>query len=277
MSRQTGYSFGLVDDWRLYDTVAEDYERSLAQRTLVPGRDLIALAEPAPGARVLDVGTGTGVVARAAEEIVGPDAVVVGVDTSLGMLTAGLSARPGLRLAVAEAIDLPFRDGSFDLVLANFVVSHFTKYETALFDMIRILRRGGRLAVSAWGPSNDEFMRTWRELAEGVAGRALLADALNRAMPWEERFADRARMQETLRDAGLRPVRVEAREYRFQMSLEDYVVGRETAATGRFLREMLGAAGWESFRRRVRETFRERFPDPLTDFRDVVLAVGTKP
>jgi hypothetical protein len=76
---------------------------------------------------------------------------------------------------------------------------------------------------------------------------------------------------------GLHPVRVERREYRFQLSLEDYVTGREIAASGRFVRDMLGPEGWDSFRERARARFRERFPDPLIDFRDVLLAVGTKP
>ena len=90
-------------------------------------------------------------------------------------------------------------------------------------------------------------------------------------------FRDPRRLEETLRDAGLRPVVVERRQYRFEMSPEDYVTGREVAASGRFLRDMLGSQMWESFRERVRTSFRERFPDPLVDFRDVLLAVGTGP
>ena len=48
-------------------------------------------------------------------------------------------------------------------------------------------------------------------------------------------------------------------------------------ATGRFVREMLGENDWAAFTwERVRATFAERFPDPLHDRRDVLLAIGTK-
>jgi SAM-dependent methyltransferase len=193
------------------------------------------------------------------------------------MLLEAHRARPALRLAAAQAIDLPFKEGRFDVVTAGFVVTHFTKYETALFDMLRVMTPGGRLAASTWGEREDEFQRTWREQVEQVATKEMLRGAMAKVMPWEDRFRDPRRLEETLREAGLRPVRVERRQYRFEMSLEDYVISREVAASGRFLRDMLGPRLWEPFRKRVRSLFRERFPDPLVDFRDVLLAVGTKP
>ena len=121
-----------MDDWRSYDGIAETYERINAPRLAQPAGDLVALAQPPHGGRVLDVGTGTGVAASAAASLLGPEGVPVGVDVSLGMLAQAARSRPSLRLAAAEAIDLPFRDATFDAVTANFVVSHFTKYQTAL-------------------------------------------------------------------------------------------------------------------------------------------------
>jgi ubiquinone/menaquinone biosynthesis C-methylase UbiE len=268
---------GASGDWRSYDQVAADYERVHAPRTAQIGADLVTVAGVLPGERVLDIGTGTGVVAEAARQGAGDDTLVVGVDASLPMLLEARRARPSLRLAAAQAIDLPFRDARFDVVTAAFVLTHFTKYDTALHDILRVLTRGGRLAVSVWGEREDEFQRTWREQVEQVATKELLRGAMARAMPWEDRFRDPKRLEETLREAGLRPVRVERRQYRFEMSLEDYVISREVAASGRFLRDMLGPRMWDSFRDRVRALFRERFPDPLVDFRDVLLAVGTKP
>ncbi len=264
-------------DWRGYDDIAEAYERLSAPRTAPIAADLVALVDPPSGGRVLDVGTGTGVGAEAAQKAVGSDGVAVGVDRSTGMLLVGSRARPSLRLAAAEAIDLPFRDGTFDAVTANFVLSHFTKYETALFDMIRVLKPGGRLAVSAWAETDDEFQKTWRRLVDEVATHELIQDALDRAVPWEARFRDRHMLEETLRDAGLHPVRVERRQYRFQMPLDDYIATRESAASGRFVQDMLDPQDWESFLERAHKEFHERFPDPLTDFRDVLLAVGTRP
>jgi ubiquinone/menaquinone biosynthesis C-methylase UbiE len=266
-----------VDDWRSYDGVAETYERVHASRLAEPARDLVSIAGPPAGGRVLDVGTGTGVGAAVAQEAVGTAGFALGVDVSTRMLSVGVGARPGTRLAAASAIDLPFRDGTFDVVTANFVISHFTKYQTALFDMIRVLKPGGRLAVSAWADGNaDDLQKTWLELVEGVVGQELLADVHAQAVPWSERFSNRGALEETLMEAGLRHVRTEPHEYRFVYALEDYVDGLETWSTGRFVRSMLGDASWEGFRRQVRQVFAERFADPVNDFRDVWLAVGTR-
>ena len=181
-------------------------------------------------------------------------------------------------MAAASAIDLPFRDGTFDVVTANFVVSHFTKYKTALFDMIRVLKPGGRLGMSSWADNNtDDLQKTWFGLVEAAVGQLLLRDIHAQAVPWGERFADRAALEEALMDAGLRQIRTERREYRFTYALDEYVEGLGTWSTGRFLRSMLGPAGWESFRTRAREVFEERFSDPVNDFRQVWLAVGRKP
>ena len=237
----------------------------------------MALAAPPAGGRVLDVGCGTGVSTEAAQEAVGGGGLAVGVDMSLGMLSVGRKIRTGLRLAAAEAIDLPFRDATFDAVISNFVIAHFPKYDTAFFDILRVLRPGGAFAVTAWGSNTDEFQKSWRQLAEEVAGQELLDDVFNQVLPWEDLFADRAGLEGALRDAGLHPVRVEQREYRVQMSREDYLAGRQSAVSGRFLRSMLGEEGWKPFMERVRAVFADRFPEQLTDFRDVNLAVGTKP
>jgi ubiquinone/menaquinone biosynthesis C-methylase UbiE len=266
-----------MDDWRRYDDVADTYERVHAPRVAQVARDLVAVAEVSPGARVLDVGTGTGVAAAAASEVGGPEGLVVGADVSLGMLRVARRVRPQLHVVAASAIDLPFRDRSFDVVLGSFVVSHFRKYQTALFDMLRVLRSGGRFALSSWADKPDDLQKTWGELVESAVGPGLLSDARSQAVPWADRFADRTAIEETLIDAGLRHVRTERREYRFVYPLDQYVDGLSTWSTGRFVRSMLGEAGWERFRDRARATFADRFADPLNDFRDVWLAVGTKP
>ena len=95
-------------------------------------------------------------------------------------------------------------------------------------------------------------------------------------MPHRGRFSDKHKLEETLRDAGLHPVRVEAREYKLGLSREDYLQGRAGSVSGRFIKDMLGDDGWRSFLDRARAVFEERFPERLTDFRDVLLAVGTK-
>jgi len=262
-----------VNDWRSYDEVAETYERVHAPRLLEVARSLCALARIEAGDRVLDVGTGTGVAAQAASEA---GAHAVGVDRSVGMLTVARRERPEIAFAVAEAIDLPFRDATFDVVEGNFVLSHFRRYDTALFDMTRVLRPGGRIALSSWSDSNDEMQATWGELVGSVVPKEMLEPVWAAAAPWHAKFADRQAVEDVLIQGGFRHVRTEKRRFHFTYTQADYLAGLEIWAVGRFVREMLGDGGWEAFRTRARAGFAERFADPLNDFRDVILAIGTK-
>ena len=263
-----------LDDWRSYDDVADLYERTRAPIHEAPARDLVSRIEPPEGGRFLDVGTGTGVAAQAARAAVGSEGLVVGIDPSVEMLRR--ARRRGVLTVAGEAIDLPFADGTFHAVSASFVIFLFQRYETGLFDMVRVLRPGGRLGVTTWANRNDEFAKTWRDTAESFTGPQLLRDAVARAAPWEERFSRPEALEQALRDAGLRPVEVERRQYRHTVAVEDYLQGRETSAMGRYLRATLGEALWDRFRERTREEFRRRFPDPLGDTSDVLIAVGTK-
>ncbi len=262
-------------DWRSYDGVAETYERIHAPHMAIPARDLVAFADPTPGSRALDVGTGTGVALVAALEALGGTGLAVGVDRSIGMLRTGAVAHPGLR-AAADAVDLPFRNGAFDLVTANFVIHHFVEPRGALFDMLRVLKPGGRLAVSTWTDGKDDLSDTWRELLLEVVEEEMLDDVVGQAVPGRDRFADREKLEETLLDAGLRHVRTDKREYRFDYALDDFVEGMGTISSGRFVSEMLGPRGWDSFMGRAKTVYRERFADPLHDFSHAWLAVGTK-
>jgi ubiquinone/menaquinone biosynthesis C-methylase UbiE len=262
-----------MSDWRTYDSVADTYERVHAPRLADVARDLASMTSLPPVSRVLDVGTGTGV---AAQVFVDEGHGVVGVDESLEMLRVARRVRPGIPVAAAQVLDLPFGDGLFDAAVGNFVLAHFNKVDTALFDIIRVLRPGGRVAFSSWADSVDAYQEAWREMVEQVVPREMLEPAWAEAAPGHERFRHRVAVEEALIDAGLRHVRTEIAKYHWTYSLDDYLEGLEVWATGRFVRDMLGERGWEDFRARTRAVFAERFPDPLNDFREAVLAVATK-
>jgi ubiquinone/menaquinone biosynthesis C-methylase UbiE len=263
-------------DWRAYDSVAEGYRRFLEPVTGPPGADLVALLQLHPGARVLDVGAGTGASSRAA---VGDGVAVVGADPSVRMLTVAQGIGGGPRYVASATIDLPFRDATFTHLIGNFVLSHFPKYETALFEIFRVLAPGGRMGLSAWamGEDDDEFSTTFQSVLEEFAEHEILRDAHDRAVPWEERFSDPNRLKDALHEAGLRDIWVEKRRYRVETNPDDYVSSRQITSMGRFLRQMLGEDLWGTFDRRAREVFRARFPARFNDFHEAVLAVGHKP
>jgi ubiquinone/menaquinone biosynthesis C-methylase UbiE len=270
---RTPVPFWAMGDWRSYDRAATTYERIHAPRLAEPARDLAKLSGVTTGTRVLDVGTGTGIAAAVALEL---GATAVGIDPSEGMLEVARAAHPTVEFLAAQAIDLPFPNGSFDVVLGNFVLAHFTKVETALFDILRVLRPGGVVGFTTWTDGRDAFTDTWRELVSSVVPNDLLEPTMDKVIPNHDRFTKRAAVEEVLLDAGLRHVRTEPTQYEWRYGRDEFVDGLTVWATGRFVREMLGEDGWEGFLERARATFAERFPDPLHDRRDVLLAIGTK-
>ena len=134
------------------------------------------------------------------------------------------------------------------------------------------------MGVTSWatGDEDDAFQGAWREVALEYAESEIIDDAYSRAVPWEQTVSDKFKLKEMLHDAGLRDIWVETRSYKFEISREDYIVGREITSVGRFLHQMLGEELWQVFQKRSREVFAERFPARLNDFREVVFAVGHK-
>jgi len=263
-----------MDDWRTYDSVAELYGRVHAPRFAEAAQDLVRALGVVEGDRVLDVGTGTGVGVEAASNV---GATAVGVDRSLAMLSVGHRHQPALRLLAGQVVDLPFRDRTFDVVMGNFVLAHFVKVETALFDVRRVLRPAGRVGFTAWADTKDAFQDAWLGLVENVVPRDMLAPAYAAAAPGHERMKQPAVIEEILRLAGFRQVRTERRRYQWTYARDELVEGLGTWTVGRFVRNMLGETGWASLMERARAVFADRFPDPLNDFRDVIVAVGTLP
>ncbi len=137
-----------VDD--LFDRTSGDYDR--IERLLAIGtgsryrRDALMRAGLRPGMRVLDVATGTGLVAREALALAGTAGLVVGLDPSAGMLEqARHGERPILVRAYGER--LPCREASFDFVCMGFALRHVADLGLLFREMRRVLRPGGIACV----------------------------------------------------------------------------------------------------------------------------------
>ena len=98
------------------------------------------------GMRLLDVATGTGLVARGAAEVLGDPRRVVGVDPSSGMLREARMALTG-PLVRGRAEILPFRSDSFDMLSMGFALRHVPDLEIAFVEYRRVLKPGGRVLL----------------------------------------------------------------------------------------------------------------------------------
>lgn len=132
------------------------------------GERLVELAAPLPGAVLLDVACGRGAVLFAAANRVGRTGRAIGVDLADGMVreTAVEAKRRGLHQVEVHRMDaeeLEFPSATFDLVTCGFALFFFPELGRALGEIRRVLKAGGRLAVSTWGAPDPDWS-WWEEL-----------------------------------------------------------------------------------------------------------------
>ena len=131
-------------------------------------RALVASVEASPDDRVLDVATGTGLVAEALVRRYGCS--VVGLDQSEAMLAGArhrVAARPELgrrvELVHAEAEELPFEDASFDAVTFTYLLRYVDDPAATMRELARVLKPGGRMASLEFGvPRSPLLQALWR-------------------------------------------------------------------------------------------------------------------
>jgi len=116
---------------------------------------VLALANPQPGERALDVACGTGALTHVISEAVRPGGFVVGVDISPDMLGLARRLSDGKRPAIewreCDAQFLPFEDAIFDIAFCQLGLMFVADKVAALKEMYRVLKPAGRLGLMVWG------------------------------------------------------------------------------------------------------------------------------
>jgi ubiquinone/menaquinone biosynthesis C-methylase UbiE len=130
--------------------LAHHYEQVSAAHQFKAGQVLIAELDVAPGEKVLDVGSGTGLLAEYVAGLVGPTGSVIGIDPlPLRIALAQSKGRSNLSFQVGTASDLhDFPEASFDVVYLNAVLHWLPDKLGPLREIYRVLKRGGRLGIS---------------------------------------------------------------------------------------------------------------------------------
>jgi SAM-dependent methyltransferase len=137
-----------------WDEVADLYGADASPFAGFAGH-LVDHARVGPGERVLDIGCGNGLGLAALAGV--SDPVAVGADASPAMLRACRRRVPGARLVLADARALPVAAGVFDVAVASSVLQFLAFAPAALAEWRRVLRPGGRLALSVpAGPARGE-------------------------------------------------------------------------------------------------------------------------
>ncbi|MDH3727666.1 MAG: class I SAM-dependent methyltransferase [Myxococcales bacterium] len=152
---------------RYYDDFSETYERKrgYGYHQMIDDLELQVTAPYAQGARVLELGCGTGLILAQVAEIAEE---AVGIDLSEGM--AQRARDRGLDVHIGSVCNLPFEDDQFDLTYSFKVLAHILDIDAAVREAARVTRPGGHLLL--------EFYNPWslRYLARKIAGPQPISD-----------------------------------------------------------------------------------------------------
>jgi ubiquinone/menaquinone biosynthesis C-methylase UbiE len=191
--------------WQLAGDSAEAYERYLVPVIFTGMAErLLDLAEVRPGERLLDVGCGTGIVARTAAARMGAAGRVTGLDLNDGMLRVARRLGPGIEWRQGDALALPFADGAFDAVASQQMLQFVPDPARALREMRRVTARGGRVVAAVLRPI--EFTPAYVPLADALTRHAGPEAGAMMRSPFPD--YDRERLRALFRSAGFTDVHV---------------------------------------------------------------------
>jgi SAM-dependent methyltransferase len=238
-----------VAGWERQVAGYEDFFVPITARLAGPLLDATAVGD---GSRVLDVATGPGHIAAAAAE---RGAAVLGADVAEGMLALARRVYPQLEFVHGDAEDLPFEDGSFDAVIAGFVLLHLGRPEQAAAEFARVLRAGGRVALAMW--DTPDRSRLPGVLVEAIAAAGATPPPDLPPGPPIFRFSDEAELRSLL--GGLDDVEVQTVSFLHRVPSPDALWNGLLGGTVRL--SVLVRNQSEEMQRRIREAFDQRVRD----------------
>lgn len=246
----------MADQLVFKDEAAAEFDRAFAHVTRYFMPFVMRAAKVAPGMRVLDIAAGTGLSAEPVRAAVGATGYVVAADISPEMVARArerFDNVPNVSVSVEDGQALSFEDESFDAVLCNLGLMFFPDPLGGLSEFRRVLRPGGRTAVSV----NTVVERSYNHQINEMIARHV--PSLHEAHARTFQLADASRLRSLFDDAGFADVETHTVRHTFVLPSFDAYYGpfeRGGASTGQAL-----AGLPEEIRCAVREEARRYFHD----------------
>ena len=200
----------------MFDDVAKGYDRT---NNLLSGGNaplwriqLVRAVNPQSGEKVLDLAAGTGTSSAA---LAAAGAQVVAGDFSEGMLNVGRAkhgANPLISFVHADAMKLPFKKNEFDAVTMSFGLRNVLEPKTALKELYRVTKPGGRIVICEFSTPANGFTKAFYKtyLTKVMPAFAKLSstnsDAYTYLAESIEAWPDQSELAEWIREAGFEHV-----------------------------------------------------------------------
>jgi SAM-dependent methyltransferase len=231
-----------------HDRLADSYRSFFVPITEHAAEPLLDAVSVRNGMRILDVATGSGVVAAHA---VARGAVVTGVDISPRMVALAAQLSPDCTFREASVESLPFDDASFDAVVCAFGIGHFPDSKVALAECVRVLITGGRLACAWWDTPTRN--RLHGVLLEAIQEADAKAPADLPVGPPMFRYSEDSEFAALLASTGLEHVNVTPHIFTYRVPTADVLW---TGVMGSLARtSALLAAQMPDVQRRIKSAF----------------------
>lgn len=145
--------------------IPSHYDQGLGPNIFTDYAEKLAdLCSSIPSERVLELAAGTGIVSRRLRDRLHPDAALVVTDLNAPMLEIAknkFAADENVEFSTADAMELPFEDDSFDLMVCQFGVMFFPDKTESYREAARVLKPSGRYVFNVWSPmSENPFSET---------------------------------------------------------------------------------------------------------------------
>jgi ubiquinone/menaquinone biosynthesis C-methylase UbiE len=251
-----------------YDLGVDVYTALWSPVILPAAQALLATLAPGPGARVLDVGTGSGALVpsiRAAAT----DVTVAGLDASAQMLQWCRSAT-GIPAIHGDALSLPIRDAALDAVILAFVLFHLADPVRAVAEAARVLTRRGRVGTATWGRESTMLAdMVWDDMLTEAGAPPLPARRVDAGLDSADAIAA------LLEGAALKPTRIWLESLHHQWRPASYYRYASGSGRNRLRLEQLDAEARRVVLSRARGRLGALDPGAFAWTGEVVCAVAT--